>query len=412
MTERTILHCDLNSFYASVESIGKPELKKVPMAVCGSPENRHGIILAKNELAKGFGIKTAETVWQAKKKCPELVLVPPHHDRYSEISKAVNAVYLEYTDLVEPFGIDESWLDVGGSRELFGDGVTIANELRERMKREFDLTISVGVSFCKVFAKLGSDLKKPDATSVISRENFKEVAWRLPASDMLFVGKRTAETLLRFNIKTIGDLAAASPEMLEHALGKMGRQICEYARGDDRSPVRRYDEQEEIKSIGNSITFRRDLVGEADLRAGLLRLSDQVAGRLRKHGFKCGSVQVQIRSPEFKNITRQRRLERPTDIGKELYDAALELVRENWSDKAPVRLLGLTGMALEKTDSAAEQISLFSTPDDTLEREKRSKLEQTLDEIRAKFGGDSIGYGSVQSSDIFGEERSEEIAPE
>lgn len=402
MPDRTILHCDLNSFYASVECIGHPELRRVPMAVCGAPELRHGIILAKNELAKKAGVQTAETVWQAKRKCPSLVIVPPHHERYAELSKKVNEVYLRYTDMVEPFGIDESWLDVTGSRSLFGDGETIANELRETMKREFELTISVGVSFCKVLAKLGSDLKKPDATTVISRENLREVVWPRPAGELLFVGRRTAAALEKFGIRTIGDVANADPEFLERVLGRMGRSVYDYARGEDNSPVRRYGEREEAKSMGSGMTFTRDLVGEQDIKAGLLALSDEVAGRLRKYGLRCTTVVVQIRSPDFRDISRRTRLARPTALSREIFLAALETVQSNWQETAPIRQLTVTAAGLVREDEAAEQLDLFASPTDERRREKRERLENTIDSIRGRFGGDAIVFGAVQGSDIFG----------
>ena len=215
--DRVILHCDLNCFYASVELLSHPDLRDVPMAVCGDPNSRHGIILAKNEPAKKFGIQTAETIWQAKKKCPDLVLLPPHHDLYREYSRKVNAIYDEYTDLVEPFGIDESWLDVTHTLHLFGgDARALADALRERMKRQLGLTLSVGVSFNKVFAKLGSDYKKPDATTVISRENWKELVWPLQVGDLLYVGGAARKLLKQYGITTIGQLPPASWSCWKH----------------------------------------------------------------------------------------------------------------------------------------------------------------------------------------------------
>ncbi|MCC8169630.1 MAG: DNA polymerase IV [Oscillospiraceae bacterium] len=236
--DRTILHCDCNGFFASVECALNPKLKNVPMAVGGDPESRHGIILGKNELAKPFNIMTAETIWQAKQKCPELVIVPPHHDVYRRYSKRINDIYKQYTDLVEPFGIDESWLDVTGSRRLFGDGKTIADELRARIKEEIGLTSSECVSFNKVFAKLGSDYKKPDATTVFSRENWRELIFPLPAKDLLYVGKTTAGALSLMGINTIGELAAADKSSLEKRLGKAGTMLYTYANGLDDSPVK------------------------------------------------------------------------------------------------------------------------------------------------------------------------------
>ena len=235
---RVILHCDLNSFYASVELLSHPELRDLPVAVCGDPASRKGIILAKNEPAKRYGVKTAETIWQAKKKCPDLVLLPPHHDLYRQYSRQVNAIYDTYTDLVEPFGIDESWLDVSGTLHLFGgDPVALADEIRRRMRQEFGLTISVGISFNKIFAKLGSDYKKPDATTWISRDNYQQLVWPLPVTDLLYVGRSAAETLERVGVRTIGDLARFDRERLFRLLGRQGSQLHDYACGLDRSPV-------------------------------------------------------------------------------------------------------------------------------------------------------------------------------
>ena len=226
MGDRVILHCDLNCFFASVELLSHPDLRDIPTAVCGDPASRHGIILAKNEPAKRLGIQTAETIWQAKKKCPGLVLLPPHHGLYREYSRRVNAIYEQYTDLVEPFGIDESWLDITGSMHLFGgDPKAIADALRRRLRQELGLTISVGVSFNKVFAKLGSDYKKPDATTVISRENWQDIVWPLPVGDLLFVGRAAGRVLHQYGVETIGQLAACSPQMLETLLGKLGLQL-------------------------------------------------------------------------------------------------------------------------------------------------------------------------------------------
>ena len=275
--DRIILHCDLNCFFASVELLSHPDLRHLPVAVCGDPSSRHGIILAKNEPAKRCGVQTAETIWQAKKKCPSLVLLPPHHDRYRVYSKQVNAIYEQYTDLVEPFGIDESWLDVTGSLHLFGgDAAALADTLRHRVREELGLTLSVGVSFNKVFAKLGSDYKKPDATTVISRENWKEIVWPLPVGDLLFVGGAARKLLAQYGVKTIGDLAACPTDMLESLMGKLGTQLHEYACGLDASPVRSRYDREPVKSVGNGTTFPQNLttweqVRGGDCRAGGLR---------------------------------------------------------------------------------------------------------------------------------------------
>ena len=284
--DRIILHCDCNCFYASCELLSHPDLRQLPVAVCGDPTERHGIILAKNEPAKRCGVKTAETIWKAKQKCPGLILLPPHHRLYAEYSKKINAVYGEYTDLVEPFGIDESWLDVTNSLHLFGgDARALADTLRGRIKREFGLTISVGVSFNKVFAKLGSDYKKPDATTVIARDNWRDIVFPLPVGDLLFVGRSAQELLGRYGVRTIGELSKCSEEMLETLMGKMGSQLYRYANGLDDSPVRGAADREPIKSVGNSTTFRRDLTRWDEVQSGISLLSDSVAMRLRRYGL-------------------------------------------------------------------------------------------------------------------------------
>ena len=262
MQDRVILHCDCNNFFASVECLRDPTLRDVPMAVCGSVEDRHGIVLAKNELAKRYGIKTAETVYSARRKCPSLVICPPHHGEYARVSRAVNEIYLRFTDLCEPFSIDESWLDVTGSRNLFGDGMAIARAIAEAVRTEIGITLSIGVSFNKTYAKLGSDYKKPDAITYVGRENYRDILFPLPVEDMLFVGERTAEILRRSGIRTIGDLAAASPAYLVSRLGKVGEQLGAAARGEDTSRVIPESEREEVKSVGNGMTFRRDAAGK------------------------------------------------------------------------------------------------------------------------------------------------------
>ena len=263
--ERVILHCDMNSYYASVELLDRPDLDGKPVAVCGNPESRHGIILAKNELAKKSGVITAETIWQAKKKCPDLVLVPPHHDKYKEYSKRINKIYLDYTDMVEPFSIDESWLDVTASQRLFGSGKEIADTIRNRVKNELGLTLSAGVSYNKVFAKMGSDYKKPDATTVITRANFSDLLFSKPVNELFFVGFATAEKLKSINIHTIGDLARANPVALESLLGKQGKVLHKYANGIDDSPVSLFNQREKIKSVGNGMTFTHNLTKEGQL---------------------------------------------------------------------------------------------------------------------------------------------------
>ncbi len=375
------------------------------MAVCGDPKSRHGIILAKNEEAKRFGVLTAETIWQARRKCPELRLVAPHREAYEAYSRRVNAIYQRYTDQVEPFGIDESWLDVTGSQHLFGSGREIADRLREEVKRETGLTISVGVSFNKVFAKLGSDYKKPDATTVISRENYRDLLYPLPVGAMLYVGDAVKKELAGLYIATIGQLAAADPARLAARLGKHGRQLSDYANALDDSPVRRADAPREIKSVGNGMTFRRDISGERELRTGIAVLADEVAGRLRRHGLCATTVQLQIKDTRLRVISRQRPLARPTVLAGELTEAAMELLLGCWDLSQPVRMLTVTACGLVGVEEATEQLSLFDRQQD--EREKRLELERTVDALRGKFGRGVIASGSILASDLLEAPREE-----
>ena len=392
--ERVILHCDQNCFFASVELLSHPDLRDVPMAVCGDPASRHGIILAKNEPAKRFGIQTAETVWQARRKCPGLVLLPPHHKLYREYSVRVNELYGQYTDLVEPFGIDESWLDITGSMHLFGgDPVAIADELRRRVREELGLSISVGVSFNKIFAKLGSDYKKPDATTLISPENWQEIVWPLPVGAMLFVGRSAQRTLAQYGVETIGQLAACRPEMIEKLLGKLGRQMHEYANGLDRSPVRPQAEREPVKSVGNGTTFPHDLTRWEEVRAGLAALSDSVAMRLRRQGLYCSGVQVTIKDSSFCSISRQKRLESPTRLMKDIQRAAMELTRSAWRAPTPIRMLTVPALHITESAESFEQLALLGAGR-AVSDARQEKLESAVRAIRDKFGDGSITFGS------------------
>lgn len=387
MEDKVILHCDLNSFYASVELLSYPEYREVPVAVCGDPKSRHGIILAKNEAAKQFGIVTAETVWQAKRKCPHLILLPAHRDAYLHYSKLVNAIYERYTDLVEPFSIDESWLDVTGSRRLFGNGVQIANTLRKEIKETLGLTISVGVSFNKIFAKLGSDYKKPDATTVITRENYRSLLWPLPVTAMIFVGDSAAKKLRKAGVGTIGQLARFDRSSLRKMLGKMGETLCDYANGIADDTVAPVGQKREVKSIGNSNTFAENLTGIDKIKEGLLPLCESVAMRLRSHGLRAGSIAVTIRSPQFRDISRQKKVAYPICTSREIFAAAMELIHANWNPSSPIRLLAVTASALTGKDDIC-QLSLFDA--EKQQNQKTEALEATMDSIKARFGEDSL----------------------
>lgn len=385
--DRVILHCDCNSFYASVESVFRPELWDVPMAVCGDPKNRHGIVLAKNEHAKKYGIVTAETVWQAQRKCPHLVLVPPHHDRYEEFSRRINEIYCQYTDRVEPFSVDESWLDVTGSQRLFGDGVTIADTLRRRIREEIGVTISVGVSFNKLFAKMGSDYRKPDATTAITRENYRDILYPMPVGNFMFVGRSAEETLRRMGIFTIGDLAATDRAFLVAALGKLGGSLYDSANALDTEPVRLFTDKREVKSVGNGMTFRQDLSSAQEVRNGLLYVTEPVAARLRAQELFCQTVQLTVKYPSLKVVVRQKPLSHPTRLVAELLEGAWELLQDCWQPGTPVRSLTVTAGRL--TRDVSEQLCLFE--DDTpATRQRQDKLEDTVEQLRRKYGKGSV----------------------
>lgn len=396
--ERTILHCDCNSFFASVETVLNPVYRNVPMAVCGRTEDRHGIVLAKNELAKKFGIQTAETVYSAKKKCPNLVICAPHHDEYSKYSKMVNSIYFEYTDLVEPFGIDESWLDVTASKRIFGTGEEIAETIRQRVKKEIGITVSIGVSFNKAFAKLGSDYKKPDAITVISKENFKEIVFPLPVSDLLFVGKKTNQALAAMGIKTIGDLASTSHELLRLRFGKMGDMLHEYSNGLDSSPVET-PTGDGVKSISNGFTFKHDLVSREECRTGIDFLCDEIGRRLRKKALKCFTVALTIKDIYLRSIQRQRTLANPTDVAREISKVAYQILCEEWTESKPIRMLTVAVSGLVECDSSFVQLNLFNDIDDKSAC-KGKKREETVDAIRSKFGLLAISTGAILDSDI------------
>lgn len=393
--DRVIYHCDCNSFYCSVELLSHPELRAVPAAVCGDPKSRHGIILAKNEPAKKFGVRTAETIWQARQKCPDLVLLPSHHDLYREYSKKVNAIYDRFTDLIEPFGIDESWLDVTGTLHLFGgDPKALADHIRNTVREELGLTISVGVSFNKVFAKLGSDYKKPDATTVISQENFKRIVWPLPVTDLLYVGRAAAKVLAQYGVTTIGALAAFDRKALTELLGKQGGQLWEYANGLEHSPVAPAGAYTPPKSVGNGETFSRNLIHRDEVSRGVAMLADQVAVRLRRHGMKASTLQVTIRDPNFKDICRQRPLDAPTNTARELYRAAMDILEHSWRSGAPIRAITLTAHNLIPEGEAAEQLDLFQSAAPK-KRERVEKLERTMDAIRSKYGKGAVTVAAL-----------------
>jgi DNA polymerase-4 len=389
---RTILHSDLNNFYASAACLSRPELRDVPMAVCGDPEARHGIVLSKNELAKKMGVKTAEAIWQAEQKCPNLVLVAPDFPLYLHLAAEVRGIYAEFSDRVEPFGLDEAWLDLS---HIGASGQTVADEIRARVKKALDLTVSVGASFNKVFAKLASDLKKPDATTVISPDDYRRKVWPLPVRSLLYVGPATENKLHRRNLFSIGDVARCRPEALRAFLGKHGEMLWMYANGLENAPVIAQGEEAMIKSVGNSATPARDLMGDADARELFTILSESVGERLMRHGLVGRTVSISVRDTSLHTISAQHRLPLPTSIPSEIGACAMALFRNLWDWKRPVRSVGVCVSGLEP-DGQAEQLSLFS--DDR--RARRWALERAVMDVRERYGHNIVRRAMLMDSDF------------
>jgi len=387
--DRKILHCDMNSYFASVELLERPELRDAPVAVAGDPALRHGIILAKNDTAKKYGIVTAETIQSAKKKCPELVLLDPHYSKYSEYSRKINAIYLSYTDLVEPFSVDESWLDVTGSEKMFGPARQIADDIRARIKRELGLTLSVGVSFNKTFAKMGSEYKKPDATTEITRENYKEILWPLPVGEFFFIGKSTAARLNELGIRTVGELAVTDSDSLIKLFGVQGRNMHRAVNGFDDEPVRPWGARDAAKSIGHGVTFPRDIRGKNEVNTAVTSICDEVGMRLRYEGTKAYGVKVEITEPDFKRTSKQHKLSTPITTAAAIKKESLIIIDEMGFMDKPIRLMTITAINL-KTESANEQLSIGSLH----QSERDEALEKAMDTIRRKFGHASVTYGS------------------
>ncbi len=391
MADRIILHCDLNNFFASVSLLFNPTLKDLPVAVCGDSENRHGIILAKNNIAKSYGVKTAEAIFEAKRKCPNLVTLPPLYNEYEKYSKKARQIYERYTDMVEPFGIDECWLDVTGSTVLFGDGFEIANKIRNDIKRELGLTISVGVSFNKVFAKLGSDMKKPDATTVISKENFKEKVWPLPISDLLFVGKRTADKLHGIGVSTIGDITLCDDKTLNRILGKNGNDLKKYALGLDDSPVIPITRDSKPKSVGKSTTTGKDFETNDQVWSAFLSFSESICETLRQHNLYSFGVQVHIRTASLSVKEFSKTFQKGTNSSLTLAKRGFDLFKENYHFSEPLRSVGIRAIGL-KGETCAEQIDMF---DEGKNEKKSDQIEDSIWSVRKKFGNDSLKRGRI-----------------
>lgn len=386
---RVILHADLNSFYASVECLYRPALWQKPVIVCGDPESRHGIVLAKNQPAKKTGIKTGEAIWQAKSKCPGLICLKPDYEKYLRYAHLTRDIFADYSDRIEAFGLDEAWLDVTGSQRLLGDGPSLADQIRRRVRRELGLTCSVGVSFNKIFAKLGSDLKKPDATTVISPQDYRKIVWPLPSGMLLYVGPSTRRKLGRIGVRTIGKLAAMPLEDARKILGHWGEVLWHYANGRDTSPVMHQEARADIKSVGNSTTTPRDLQDEKDVRLIFWVLAESVAARLRQHGLKGRTVQIHLRDNQLFSMERQEKLKRPTALASEISSQAMALFTRHYDWKRPLRSVGVRACDLVSADERV-QISWLSEEE---KRWRQMQLEQAFDTIRSRFGHGSIQRG-------------------
>lgn len=375
--QRCVLHIDCNKFYASVECLYRPEIRSLPVAVGGSPETRHGIILTKNEIASKYNICVGEPLWKARQKCPDLIVVPPNYPLYLRFSRLARMIYEDYSEYIEPFGLDESWIDVTGCQQ---SGEEIAQEIRQRVKDELGITVSIGVSFNKIFAKLGSDYKKPDAVTIISKENYKDIVWPLPCGDLLLVGRATSAKLISYGINTIGDLANADVDFLKKILGKSGEMLHDFANGRDSSPVKHKDYIQDVKSVGNSTTTPRDIRDMNDAKTVLRVLAESVSTRLREQGLKGKTVTLSVRDTDLASFTRQRKMRNYSDLSTEILDTAVMLLENNYSFNKPLRSLGVS---VSDFDFEYEQFDLAGTAE---RREKLERLETTMDGLKRRFG--------------------------
>lgn len=400
--QRHILHCDCNSFYASVEMQENPDLRGKRIAVCGSKEERHGIVLTASYPAKHMGVKTGMAIWQAQQCCRDLIIVPPHYTEYMRYSRYVREILQDYSDQIEGFGLDESWVDVSGSTGLFGSPMTIAKEISTRVKKELGITVSIGVSNNKVTAKLGSDYKKPDGITRIEPDNYQEIAYPLPVQDLLYVGPATQRKLNSYGIRTIGQLAETNPKTLQGWFGKVGYALSAFARGLDTSPVARQDHTATIKSVGNSGTTPRDLVNNEDIWLMLLIMSESVAMRMRELGMKCTVVEVSVRDSNLMGFVRQRKIETPTNGALEIAKIAFELFKSNYRWGNPLRAVGVRGAGLVPEDCAI-QLGFFSKQE---KREQLERLDKAVDTVRQRYG-----YACVQRARIYTDKGLGKISP-
>ena len=400
--QRHILHIDANCYYASVEMQENPALRGKRIAVCGSKEDRHGIVLTASYPAKHMGVKTGMAIWQAQQCCRDLIIVPPHYTEYMRYSGYVREILQDYSDQIEAFGLDENWIDVSGSIGIFGSPMTIALEISDRVKRELGITVSIGVSSNKVTAKLGSDYKKPDAITRIEADNYEEIAYPLPVEDLLYVGAATKKKLHWYGIRTIGDLARTNPDVLAGWFGKMGYILSSFARGTDQTPVAKQGWHAAVKSIGNSATTPRDLLNDKDVWLMLVILSESIASRMRELAMKCTVVEISVRDKDLCSFIRQRKLETPTCYSMEIAQAAFALFKSSYSWAKPLRSIGVRGSNLVSADSAI-QLSLLSNEEN---RERHERLDRAVDVIRERYG-----YTSLQRAIVYTDHKLGRVNP-
>ena len=391
MGERAILHSDLNAFYASVEMMLDPSLRGKAVAVCGSTEDRHGIVLAKSDLAKKAGVKTGMVNWEARQLCRDLIVVPPQYDQYLKYSKLTQSIYQRYTDMIEPFGMDECWLDVTGSQAMCGDAMTIAESIRRSVREELGLTVSIGVSFNKIFAKLGSDLKKPDAITQIQRSDFQEKIWPLNCSEMLYCGRATTAKLAKYGIHTIGEVAATDPAFLKRLLGVNGVALWNYANGTDTSRVMHKDFVSPVKSIGHGITCVADLEDEEEVHRVILALSQDIGHRLRVHELSARGVQIFVRGNDLLGSQFQCKLPFTTQLPSEIAGAAFRVFQERYRWGSKVRAVTVRAIDLVPQNSPS-QLSIFV---DAEKLDRRERLQDAIEELRGRFGKQSITYATL-----------------
>ncbi len=376
----------MNSCYASVECSLNPSLKGKPVAVGGNEESRHGIILAKSEEAKICGVKTGEPLWQARQKCPELIIVEPHFDAYKKYSKMAREIYRRYTDKIEPMGLDEAWCDLTGSTLAFGSGEYICGEIKESFKRELDITVSIGLSYNKIFAKLGSDLANRDSIVTISSENFKRVVWPLPVTAIMGVGKSTGETLRRYGVSTVGDLARCDVKWLELIFGVMGQVLWKYANGLDDSVVMPDGYREQIKSIGHGVTCKSDLVNNEEVWKVFLSLSQSISKQLKEQKLEATGVQISVRDKDFATRQFQKSTETATQSPVKIAKTASELFEKNYCWNKAVRALTVRAINLQKEGTPFQ----LSFDFDCEKYEKQKKIDNAVFSIRERFGSNAI----------------------